>query len=191
MCLRDKQELCTVVLFGKVWRGLNGWRVPQWSGDINKWANGLMHIDGARLMILAHTLPILCPGARWEQLCWGGWADWGLQWLSLYPLLSYRRCHQGSGVQHWRRASGRVLVSLVIRHATPAGLAVHVCNNVFLERRAALRGVSSAHLPALVWLCSKLACRSEGLQAGLKSQTNWSWLSLPAAYWDTRVTRCP
>lgn len=77
-----------------------------------------MHIDGARLMILAHTLPILCPGARW-----GGWADWGLQRLSLYPLLSYRRCHQGSGAQHWRRASGRVLVSLVIRHATPAGLA--------------------------------------------------------------------
>lgn len=60
--LGDEQELCTFVLFGKVWRGLNGWRVPRWSGDTNKWANGLMHIDGAGLMILAHNLPILCPG---------------------------------------------------------------------------------------------------------------------------------
>lgn len=134
-CLRDEWEFCTFVLFGKVWRGLNEWRVHGWSGETNKRANGLMHIDAAGLMILAHTLPILCPGARWEQLCWGGWADWGLQRLSLYPLLSYRR-HQGSGVQHWCRASCRVVVSQVIRHVTPAGLAAqhaHRCTFAILR----------------------------------------------------------
>lgn len=66
------------------------------AGGVEMAANGLMHTDVGGLMVLAHALPLVYPGAHWEQLCLGGWVEWGPQRLPLYPLLCSWSCHQGS-----------------------------------------------------------------------------------------------
>lgn len=90
-----------------------------------KWADGLLHIDGAVTKSWFNgfgTLTLCCIREPiGEQLCLGGWVGGGrLQRPSLYPLLRYQGCHRGSRARHRRRGCCRVVLLKLIRHATPA-----------------------------------------------------------------------
>lgn len=114
--------------FCPLWKGFERFKWPlkaplEGRHQEVKWADGLLHIDGAVTKSWFNgfgTLTLCCiREAHWGTAVFG-WGWGGLQWLSLYPLLRYQGCHRGSRARLRRRGCCSVVLLKLIRHATPA-----------------------------------------------------------------------